>query len=107
MKRVVLRDRGAFKAREVLTTIVEQPPPNAGISYAEMRKRDRILDALDKCKEQSFVDIEDNDYEVLKGLLNAFQFGTAKRELRLILDDIANAKSPEDTPMLKLIDEAG
>lgn len=107
MKRVIMRDRGTFKAREVVTAIVETPPPNAGISYADMRKRDRILDALDKCKGEHYVDLEDSDHDVLNSLLNAFAFGTAKRELRLILDDIANAKSPADTPTLSVVENAG
>jgi|SRR5262245_2667822 len=108
MKRIVLRDRGTFKAREVITAMLETPPPNQGITYQEMRKRDRVLDALDAAKGQSYFDLEDADYSVLKGLLDTFQWATAKRELRKILDDLAEAKSPEETPSLKVIEgEAG
>jgi hypothetical protein len=106
MKRVLLRDRGPFRAREVITTILEQPSPGAGVSYADMRKRDRVLDALARFRDQPYADFEDSDYDVLKGLMENFQFGVAKRDLRLILDDIANAKSPEEMLALKLVDDA-
>src|SRR5215475_922326 len=103
MKRILLRDRGPlFKAREVITTMIEMPPPNQGISYQEIRKRDRLLDALEKSGGE-FFDLEDSDYEVLRKILDTFQFATAKRELRLILDDIANAKAPEETVVLKAV----
>jgi hypothetical protein len=104
MKRVVMRDRGAFKAREVIVTILEQPSPGAGISFADMRKRDRVLDQVERQKGQGYVDFEDADYDLLVGLLNNFQFGVAKRELRQILDDIAGAKAPDDTVELKVVD---
>lgn len=108
MKRVLLRDRGTFRARDVITTLVEQPSGNgAGVTYADMRKRDRILDTLEASKGEPYFDIEDADYETLKTLMENFQFGTAKRELRQILDDIAHARSPEDTPQLKLVEEGG
>jgi len=106
MKRVLLRDRGPlFKAREVITTMIEMPPPGQGLSYQEIRKRDRLLNVLEKSNEDYF-DLEDSDYEVLKKILDAFQFATAKRELRLILDDIANAKAPEETTTLKAVSSA-
>jgi hypothetical protein len=100
MKRVLLRDRGQLKAREVVTTMLEQPPPGGGITYSEMRKRSRLLDNVEKS--DGYVDFEDADYEVLRKILDTFPFGTAKRELRLILDDIANARSPEETVDLKI-----
>jgi len=105
MKRIPFRDRGTFKAREVITAMVENPPPMQGITYADMRKRDRILDVLDKQKGERFLDLEDSDYATLRAILETFQFATAKRELRLILDDIANAVAPEDTPQLKLVED--
>jgi len=96
MKRVLLRDRGPFKARDVLTGMLESPGPMGGISYADMRKRDRLLDAIDRAK-GNHIDLEDADYDVLMAVLNQAQFITAKRELRLILDDFAQAKAPEET----------
>lgn len=104
MKRILLHDRGTFKAREVISAMVEMPTPGTGVTYAEMRKRSRLLDALERAKSEPFLDLEDADFEELKRLLDAFQFATAKRELRLILDDIANAKAPEDTMQLKVVE---
>jgi hypothetical protein len=103
MKRVLLRDRGTFKAREVITAMLELPLPNQGITYAEMRRRDRVLDVLEASK-GDYMDLEDNDYNVLKAILDQFQFATNKRELRRVLDDIANAKAPEE--MLHVVKEA-
>jgi hypothetical protein len=106
MKRIRLVDRGTFKAREVITAMLESPGSGQGITYAEMRKRDRVLDALERAKDKSYFDLEDADYAILRGLLDTFQWATGKRELRAILDEIAEAKSPEDT--LRLIEgEAG
>jgi len=96
MKRILLRDRGPFKAKDVIIGMLESPGPSGGISYADMRKRDRVLDAIDKNK-GTFLDLEDEDYNVLMGVLNQAQFITAKRELRQILDDISQAKAPEET----------
>jgi len=106
MKRIMLRDRGTFKARDVITTMLEMPPQNTGVTYAEIRKRDRVLDTLDRFKDERYVDLEDADYDVLNGILQTFPFATAKRELRQILDDIANAKAPEETPQLKVVEDA-
>lgn len=104
MKRVLLRDRGMFKARDVLIGMIENPPPNQGLGYQEMRKRDRLIGIIERHKE-SYVDFEDADHEVLMSVLNSSSFITGKRELKLILDDIADAKAPEDTVQLKLVDE--
>lgn len=104
MKRVVLRDRGQFKAREVVTTIAESPSPGTGVTYGEMHQRERILDAIDRHKSDGYIDLEDADHAKLKSLMEAFPFATAKRELRLILDDIAQAKSPEETMSLKVVE---
>src|SRR5262245_19575292 len=100
MKRVLLRTLGKppqeYSTRKVIETLLEQPPPGTGVSYGEMRRRDRLFDALDKA-DKRYVDLEDADHALLKGLLEAFPFGICKRELRSILDDIAEAKSPEET----------
>ena len=44
---------------------------------------------------------------MLLGVLNGAAFGTAKRELRKILDEIANARSPEFTPSFKMVADGG
>jgi hypothetical protein len=108
MKRILLRDRGTFKAREVIIAVLETPPSGQGITYADMRKRDRIFDALESAKGQSYFDLEDADHAILKAILDTFQWATGKRELKAVLDDIAEAKSPEETRVLKVVEgEAG
>lgn len=93
MRRIPLNSYGQFKTREVIVSILEMPSGNQGINYAEMRKRTRILDALEISKSPYF-DIEDADYEHLVKLMNDFQFAVAKRELARVLDDIEHAKPP-------------
>lgn len=107
MKRILLKDRGTFKAREVLIAMMETPAPNAGITYSQMRQRDRVLDALEAHKDKRYVDLEDADYQVVIGILEVFQWATAKRELRQVLDEIHNAKAPEDTTELKVVESGG
>ena len=109
MKRIPLRDRQPFRAREVIIGMLEAPGGSAqGITYQEMRKRDRILDIVERAPPgDHYIDLEDADYAVLLGVLNGAAFGTAKRELRKILDEIANARSPEETPSLKMVADGG
>jgi len=103
MKRVPLNNRPPFNAYDVLLGIIENPSQNQGINYAEIKKRSRMLDAAEKHKHDGYVDFEDGDHEHLVMLLNQFPFATAKRELRLILDDIVNAKPPEKTKQLHAV----
>jgi hypothetical protein len=107
MKRIPLNNRGQFKAYDVLLAMIEQPLPNQGLNYAEIKKRQRLLDALDKHKAESFVDLEDGDHDHLIQILEQFPFGTAKRDLKLILDDIALAKEPDKTTQLRAVREGG
>lgn len=111
MKRILLQDRGQFIARDVVTTLIENPgmvvgqdgvPQPRGLTYVDIRKRDKLMRALEASKEP-FFDLEDADYEELKRILDGFQFSTGKRDLKLILDDIAHAKSPEETKQLKAV----
>lgn len=85
-------------------TILEQPPPNQGINYAEMKRRERVEQAFERQKDGYF-DLEDADYAVFKAAMEAFQFAGNKRELRQILDDIANARAPEETTVLKVVED--
>lgn len=105
MKRVMLRDRGMFKAHEVLVGMIKAPTPERGISFQDMHGRMRLLTALERSHDR-YVDLEDADHAVLVQILNTAQFVTATPELYAILNDIANAKAPEDTLQLKLIDDA-
>lgn len=104
MKRVMLRDRGQYKAREVVLTIAENPPPGVGISVPDMRKRNRIIDELERQKDTPWVDLEDADHDYLVALTNAFQFATAKPDLLRVLDEILNARTPEESPSLKVVE---
>jgi hypothetical protein len=72
-----------------------------GIQYDEMRKRDRIWDAIDASADPCGFTLEDADHELLARLVKAFPFGTAHRDLSRLLASIVDAKAPE-APRLPL-----
>ena len=90
MKKVILRDLELFKSSDVIKVVVSQPLQGSGINADEMRKRCRILDALDKSKNE--LNLEDADYTLLKNLFSSFQFGSAHPLLLKIIDDVLEAK---------------
>lgn len=77
---------------EILRAVASQAQQN-GADIAEVRKRIRILDALDKAKDSDVVTLEDADYDLLKGLYDRFRFAIAHRDLATICDDIWGAAS--------------
>lgn len=95
MKSIPLRDEAPFKSIEVITLVVKQPVQGQGINADDMRRRVRLLDALEKADGDSLL-LEDADHAVLVRLINGFQFGTADRRLLQIIDDIADAKAPQE-----------
>lgn len=94
MKLIPLKDEPPFKTREVLSAVATQPAPGQGINAADMRRRCRLLDALEKVEGSALL-LEDADHALLVQLINAFQFGTAHPQLLATIDDVVNAKEPE------------
>jgi hypothetical protein len=89
MKKIVLRDGAQFKSRDVIRIVVERTDSERGIGIPEMRKRLRILDALDSADGE--LTLEDADWELLKGLIARFPFAVAHREIVQVSDDVENA----------------
>lgn len=95
MKIVTLTDCKQIKASDLIRTIVQRTDAQSGISIDQMRKRMRILDALDGSK--GTMSLEDADYELLLDLLRRFPFGVADKEIVTIADAIENAESGDLT----------
>ena len=66
-----------------------------GIDRKEMKRRDRIEDAVNKSLSENsgIITLEDEDYATLKKILDTAKFKTRKKYLRLFLDDIDNASN--------------
>lgn len=95
MKRVPLNEYGDLNARTVIATMLEEASGPQGITYGEMRKRDRVLTKL-QASANGYFDLEDADYDVLRRIVDIFQFRFSRRELLAVLDDIVNARAPDE-----------
>lgn len=103
MKLIPLHDEAPFKTREIIQAVVSQPGPGQGINADDMRRRCRLLDALENAENDTLL-LEDADYALLVRLINAFQFGAAHPKLLRIIDDVNEAKEPK--PELKVVPAA-
>ena len=97
MKLIPLRATPNMQTVAVIKLVMERPPN--GTNADDMRKRVRVLDALDaldKAAEASpaALLLEDADHALLAGAARGFTFGVASRELLEILDDIFDARPP-------------
>lgn len=101
----------AEKGERLLTTrdfirgIVENPAQGANLS--EIRKRTRILDALEKA-EPTGVTLEDADHATLKAIVEdpAQRFIVVNRHLLQICEDIIDAKAPPAPQLPPKADDA-
>ena len=96
MKTITFRPEDADKkapGSRDLIRIIAETPQGQGITPDEMRKRIRILDALDAEPVAINVELEDADWSLLCTLTKNFKFGRATREILAIVDDILNAET--------------
>ena len=102
MKYIKLKMVNQITTAEVIKIVVAQS--SEGIKIDGIRKRVRILDALDANPDT--IALEDADYDLLKGLVEGFSFAMASRDLLTILDGILK---PSDKPqhLLSLPNGAG
>lgn len=90
MKYIPLRTGEKFNTKAVIGAVAGGP---ARQKVDEMRRRVRILDALEK-EPSTHILLEDADHEHLVKLVNEFDFGVAHPDLLKIVDDILEAKAP-------------
>jgi hypothetical protein len=92
MRRIPLRSTGAFDSRTVLAQVAGTSAAKA-IGIGEMRRRVRILDALDAAAGEDVL-LEDADYDALRAAIGEFPFALAHRDLLRIVDDVLEAGPP-------------
>lgn len=65
---------------KLLELTLQQPPPE-GFTFAVMRARNRVADAISKVAEGDVIKLEDADYETAKRAVEAFKWAQAHRDL--------------------------
>lgn len=67
--------------------------PSNAITIEEMRRRVRVMDAIDAALEASAdkLVLEEADHQMLKQAVSTFPFSVAHKDLLAILDDVVNA----------------
>jgi hypothetical protein len=83
MKTIKLHNGATFTSQRVLKEVLELPPQ--GCTISAMRQRIKIMDAIEAA-EGDQLQLEDADYELLKGQFQAFQFRLAHKDLVAIAD---------------------
>jgi hypothetical protein len=91
MKLIPLRDGATFNSRAILAQVAGVSTQRA-LSVEEIRRRVRILDALDASADHLL--LEDADHAALTEALAGFPFAVAHRELLQIIDDVLDARTP-------------
>lgn len=96
MKAITLAERGPFKTRDIIKIVVEQASGRGGINLDAMRRRIRIIEALEKTPaDADQMLLEDADHATLCQLISGFEFSVARPELLQIIDDVIKAQAPE------------
>jgi hypothetical protein len=84
-KTIKLIEGETFNSRRVLIEVMSLPP--MGCNIADMRKRMRVMDAIEAAQGDE-VTLEDADYDLLKGVFHSNQFRLVHKELLAIADTL-------------------
>ena len=79
---------GPFNSKGLLTQVISMSPSQP-ISVGDMRKRVRIIDAIEMA-DGSFI-IEQDEYNLLKAAVLAFPFNVANKQILSVIDDVIEA----------------
>ena len=92
MRRIELNNGEKLQAKAVIEGIVAYPDRDGsgGFKVAELKKRMRILDALEKSAGGALL-LEDADYEHLMRLLDKVEFNQVNRDLMSVIEAIETA----------------
>jgi hypothetical protein len=75
MRTVKLVKGVSFDQRKVYTDVMSNPDPRQGSNFSDMKRRMKIIDVLEKLPDgAAVIDLEDADYEFLKGTYAGFAF---------------------------------
>lgn len=78
-KSVIVANKSVTYKDIIVNCVNSVDPKSNGLTVAEMRKRIRILDACEKATE--VIELEDNDFNLLKEIINNMRWGIVDREL--------------------------
>lgn len=95
MKRVDLMSGEPISSMALFREVIGNAPAGRPFALDEMRKRVRILSALDLlAADATSIDLEDADYDVLKSALETTPYNIASAHVLAIVDAALNAKAP-------------
>lgn len=93
MKRINLEgleDVNKTKPRTLLKMVIEQAPPGQAFNISEMRRRCNIVDAVERKDDEgndlAFLDLEDQDYDLLRQTWLNYPWVQANKGLLAIAD---------------------
>jgi hypothetical protein len=90
MRYIELKKVGQWDTRSVLKQVMNASP--RGMLLDEMRKRIKIMDALDEMARIS-LDVDEEQFKLLVGALSNFPFGFAHKDLLTIIDGVLEAST--------------
>ena len=93
MKYIKLHSFNDTKAADVYTMAVKFSQ-QGGVSIDEMRKRVRVLDAIENNKDPVALLLEDADHATLAEALKVVPWSVSTKELLMIIDAALNAGAP-------------
>lgn len=93
MKSIALSPNTKFPTAEVLRQIVETASNDKGVTVAEMRRRFRLLDAIDAAGGSATLLLEDADHAFLNSLMDGFRFAIVHKDLVAIHEAVEKAKT--------------
>lgn len=95
MRYIALTKHGQWDTRSVLKMVMNQNP--RGMLLDEMRKRIKIMDALDEAARVS-LEVDEEQFKLINGALINFPFGLAHKDLLAVIDEVLAA--PNEPPQL-------
>ena len=81
MKTFKLVEGQQFKAKDVLVQVLTLGGQQ-GMTFAEMRKRSKVIDVIEKA--EGAVSLEDTDFDLLKRVFDGFVFAIRHPDLEAI-----------------------
>ena len=84
MKTIKMMETDTVKGRDVVKIVMEQPG-QGGATIEQVRRRCKVLDALDGAADGE-LKLEDAEFEFLSTTLKAFPFAAASRDLLKVVD---------------------
>jgi hypothetical protein len=99
MREIKLTGFGELDGRTVLRQIAMVPPKGEAVSYEQMGRRVKILDALDALPEGAEdILLEDSVWTTLKAAAETFPFGVAHPDLYRFVTGIMGAETVNVVP---------